>query len=443
MLVRFSLKNWMSFREETAFSMVASRERQHGSRLLKVKKYRIRLLPIATIFGGNAAGKSNVIKALQFIQKQIVSGTRNPDDEIQIIPYLLDNDSVENPSRFTLEIMIDKSIYEYSFSATRKEILTEQLIEITSAREIVLYKREKDKLKTLEMSDKMGSKDRERLNFIFEGTRNNQLFLTNAVGQNIKKLPSIDMQSIYDWFRQTLTIIMPTTQYPHITRLIEDAPNHYQTMNTLLSQLDTGIEHLDLMDMPEGRVLLPDQVTSQIKEGRTAYISASTGERGTVTRNNGVLTAKKLVAIHPKEDGSDIDFDLIQESDGTQRLIDLLPALIDLISSSQPKVYIIDELDRSLHTLLIKKLLKKYLSACNDGLSSQLLFTTHDLLLMDQDLLRRDEIWVAERNAGKSKLIAFSDYRNIRYDKDIRRSYLQGRFGGIPRILLESYLDES
>ena len=97
----------------------------------------------------------------------------------------------------------------------------------------------------------------------------------------------------------------------------------------------------------------------------------------------------------------------------------------------------IDEVDRSLHTLLTRRLLQAYLASCSADSRTQLLLTTHDVLLMDQQLLRRDEMWVAERKLnGVSILVSFSDYKDVRYDKDIRKSYLQGRLGGIPRILL-------
>ena len=99
------------------------------------------------------------------------------------------------------------------------------------------------------------------------------------------------------------------------------------------------------------------------------------------------------------------------------------------------KVYVIDEIDRSLHPLLIRQLLEEYLSNCSTETRTQLLLTTHNVMLMDQQLLRRDEMWVAERDGvGVSSLFSFSEYKDIRYDKDIRKSYLQGRMGGIPRI---------
>ena len=130
-----------------------------------------------------------------------------------------------------------------------------------------------------------------------------------------------------------------------------------------------------------------------------------------------------------------------RESDGSQRVIELLPAFLDLATETSDAVYVVDELDRSLHTILTRRLLETHLSSCSAESRRQLLFTTHDVLLLDQNLLRRDEMWVTERDAtGASTLISFGEYKDIRYDKDIRKSYLQGRMGGIPRILLDGSL---
>jgi AAA15 family ATPase/GTPase len=120
------------------------------------------------------------------------------------------------------------------------------------------------------------------------------------------------------------------------------------------------------------------------------------------------------------------------------RVIDLLPVFLDLCVQNSKKVYVIDELDRSLHTLLTRHLLEGYLSSCSPESRAQLLFTTHDVLLMDQDLVRRDEMWITERAAsGGSSLMSFSEFKDVRYDKDIRKSYLQGRLGGIPRVFFD------
>ena len=150
------------------------------------------------------------------------------------------------------------------------------------------------------------------------------------------------------------------------------------------------------------------KLREELAEDTTVRLLPEPGnERFVVTRKNGELISKKLVTYHLNSDGSETKFDMRQESDGSQRVIDLFPAFLELSAAQSKKVYVIDEVDRSLHTLLIRRLLEGYLAKCSHNSRSQLLFTTHNVLLMDQDLLRRDEMWIAERNAeGISSLLS-------------------------------------
>ncbi len=159
-------------------------------------------------------------------------------------------------------------------------------------------------------------------------------------------------------------------------------------------------------------------------------------EKIIVSREEGELKARKLYTYHLDSSGKQIPFEMKQESDGSKRIIDLLPAFLDLARSAGPKVYVIDEIGRSLHSLLTQQLVEVFLSSCDSESRKQLLFTTHDLMLMNQRYFRRDEMWITERRQdGSSQLISFSEYEDIRNDKDILKSYLQGRMGGIPHVL--------
>ena len=209
-------------------------------------------------------------------------------------------------------------------------------------------------------------------------------------------------------------------------------------MTEMLRTLDTGISHLSSKQVPFDTIDFPEdmknELQEQVNEGESALVLGPVN-RYVVTRKNGDLLVMKRVTVHPMTDGTETSFEVDQESDGSQRLIDLLPAFLDLSEGDSNKVYVIDEVDRSLHTLLTRRLIEDYLSACTAETRTQLLLTTHDVLLMDQRWLRRDEMWVTERNAtGASSLLSFSEYRDVRYDKDIRKSYLEGRLGGIPRM---------
>ncbi|PKK88470.1 MAG: abortive phage resistance protein [Candidatus Wallbacteria bacterium HGW-Wallbacteria-1] len=438
MLISFSIENWMSFRNPVTFSMVASRERQHGERVPKIGKYQTRILPLAAIYGGNASGKTNFFKALNFARMLVVNGTL-PDALISVEPFRLDGTGLQRPSRFVFELLEDETIYEYSFALTRQAVLEERLVQITSASERVLYDRREGKPN---FDDSLASD--QFLHFAFKGTRDNQLFLTNSVSQKVD-----NFRPVYDWFKERLELIAPDSRFEPFEQFLDQGHPLYTTMNEILPQLDTGILHLGFEPIPYESIPLPAPVRTKlqeyVKEGATVRLLSQPGnERVVVTRLNGDLKARKLMTFHSMSNGEKIKFEINQESDGSQRVIDLLPAFLELSAGLSKKVFVIDEIDRSLHTLLTRRLLEIFLSGCTIETRSQLLLTTHDVLLMDQQLLRRDEMWVAERDgAGISNLISFSEYKEIRYDKDIRKSYLQGRLGGIPRILLGDFMASS
>ena len=429
MIISFSVENWMSFRDPTTFSMIASRERQHGERVPKLGKYQTRVLPIAAIYGGNASGKTNFFKALSFAKTLVVEGTR-PDSLIPIETFLLDAEEKSRPSRFAFELLIDETIYNFSFVVTQEAVLEERLVKITSTSEKVLYDRRDGNLSF----DSSLSKD-PFFPFVFRGTRDNQLFLTNSVSQNID-----DFRPIYDWFKDKLVLVAPDSRFDLFELFLDEGHPLYMALNEMLSRLDTGIAHLGSEEIPLENISIPEplktELQEKVKEGMAIrLLMEPQTNRIVITRKDGELIAKRLVAFHPKSDGTEARFEIYQESEGSQRVIDLLPAFLELSAQASPKVYVIDEIDRSLHPLLIRQLLEEYLSNCSTETRTQLLLTTHNVMLMDQQLLRRDEMWVTERDkSGVSSLFSFSEYKDVRYDKDIRKSYLQGRMGGIPRI---------
>ena len=202
MLISFSLENWMSFRDRVTFSMVASRERQHSDRVAAVEKYHTKILPIAAIYGGNASGKTNFFKALSFAKILIVNGTQ-PESIIPVETFSLGGVGVDEPARFSFELLIDDVIYDFSFSATKNAILEEKLVLITGSNEKTLYDRRADKV-TFDGS----LKNDQFLKFAFQGTRDNQLFLTNSVSQKVDKF-----RPVYNWFKDNLELVAPDSRF--------------------------------------------------------------------------------------------------------------------------------------------------------------------------------------------------------------------------------------
>ncbi len=415
--------------------MIASKERQHGDRVPKLDKYQTRVLPISAIYGGNASGKTNFFKALNFVKRFVVRGTSLPESLISVEPYLLDKKNKDKPTKIEVVFLFDNNIYEFSFSVTQDSVLEEKLVFITSSSEKVLYHR-KDNIP--HFNNKF--KNDQFLHFAFKGTRKNQLFLTNSVSQNIDTF-----RPVYDWFKDRLELIAPDSRFEPFERFLNENHPLYAAMNNMLNKLDTGIDQLGVEEIPFENIPFPEDLKSrlqeEIKNGMNLRITNPLNERFIIERKDGRLLARKLVSYHVRPDGEKVKFEIQHESDGSQRIIDLLPAFLDISLSDSNKIYVIDELGRSLHPLLTRRLLDAYLKKCSHESRSQLLVTTHDVSLMDQALLRRDEMWVAERDSkGCTDLISLSEYKEVRYDKNIRKSYLQGRLGGIPNLKISDII---
>jgi AAA15 family ATPase/GTPase len=200
-----------------------------------------------------------------------------------------------------------------------------------------------------------------------------------------------------------------------------------------LKSASTGVDHLEVLKKEisenELRRLLADDAVS------LAHRDLVEGERVQLPDGNHLLLEREGVyqigiqAAHEHEAGKVVRLELTEESDGTRRLLNLIPALHYLRTTNA--VYVIDEIDRSLHPILVKEFLEFFLKS-HDRASRQLILTTHESNLLDQDLLRRDEIWFAEKDqSGATRLYSLLDFK-VRNDLEIRKHYLQGRFGAVP-----------
>jgi uncharacterized protein len=428
MLLRFSVENWMSFRDEATLDMVATHEKQHANHIAAVQKYDLSLLPVAVIYGANASGKSNLIKALHFAEK-FVTDPPKPEAPIAVKPFLLNKGASARPTSFRFELLIEETVYEYRFSLTSNRVVREELRRINANGEERLFLREDKEFK---LSKEVAHQ--EDLHFAHRGTHENQLYLTNSVSQKLT-----EFKPVYDWFDKAIVIIRPDSRYLGMLKITNEQNPRYNKMAAILRDLDTGIVAMRQIEVASENLFPKEMLTNltnNLVEGQSIPLGPlSEGNQIFLRKEHGKLVARKLTPLHQTENGEEIPFNFADESDGTRRLLDIVPAFLALGEKQTLSVFIIDELDRSLHSNLTKSLLTHYLEQRTDSSRSQLIFTTHDTQLMTQDIFRRDEIWITERDqAGASKLVAFSEFKDVRKDKDIRKSYLQGRMGGIPKI---------
>ncbi|MBN1755321.1 AAA family ATPase, partial [bacterium] len=340
------------------------------------------------------------------------------------------------PTNFEFVFKYNKNIYVYGFTINRESILEEHLNLIGKTTEKIIF--ERITLSNKQVEVKLGNKikntnDTQFLKFVAKSTRPNKLFLTQAEEQNVKAF-----SDAYDWFKSALTIIYPETKYEKIDLLVNATQKLCEIYSNFFELFDTGIEgilteELDLQkDMTEIPGVIKNEIMRNLKKDHIGIINLPNHQRYTVyIDDNKEFKALKLFTRHKMDSGKEINFEIKNESDGTKRLIDLIPALLSLIN--QEMVFIIDELNRSLHPNLTYNLIKVFLENSKDN-ESQLIATTHEINLLDLNLLRRDEIWFIEKDKDQqSQLYSLEEFKP-RYDKDIKKGYMLGRFGAIPVI---------
>ena len=415
MLVSFTLRNWRSFRDEATLSMLATAERRFAWTLPRFSKASPKLLPIAAIYGANASGKTNFFKGLSFFAKFILRGVEE-GKPIAVSPYKLNPQKASEPTYFSVTLLTSGTLYKYTLSLTPKSVVYEKLEKLSlKGKNTILFERQEGKDIYLNSSI-----DEARIRFVYEGTQDNLSFLTAAFKQKVKFV-----EPIYEWFRSSLIFIGTNSVYG-ADSIFDNGCQLQTELSNYLSRYDTGISGLRSQPLPDIPHLdsLPQNI---IASGRRLRISKN---------EDGGVKISVLKAMHHDSNGEEVYFDFKEESDGTARLLDLLPVL--MLCRAYPKnekVFIIDEIDRSLHPNLVVKMITEFLERCSSETRFQLIMTTHDTNLMNQKILRRDEMWIINKNYTGSEIYSISDYKNIRFDTILDKLYKEGRFGGVPKVI--------
>ena len=432
MLIKFSIENWKSFQDPNDFSMIATKSTNHEERVHRSEKYGMGILPISAIYGGNASGKTNFCSAFEFVRSMVVDA-RRPDSPIPLEQSMMQPEDHESRSRFEIVMLIGEDIHQFVFVVTNESVIEEKLARMTPGSgdeldEKVLYHLVKGKGTEDSFEDVEDDEERKRLEFARQGTSDNQLFLSNSVSQNVDTY-----SPVYDWFRN-LRVIYPTSMLNNIGLYFHEKLN----IGSELHNLDTGITNLHMEEIPfEGlREEVRNETRKHLGSGRAAFYGVSEGDRILVSNVDGRFKAGRMMTEHSKSDGNRVKFKLSQEASGSLRLMDLIPAFLHLTAEDSDCVYVIDELDRSLHPRLSRHLIQSYLNGCSTSNRSQLIFTTHDVQFLDRNLFRIDELWYTSRDYhGLTTIEPFSEYGHLDRSDEIRRKYLQGRLGGIPDLL--------
>lgn len=437
MLVDLTINNWMSYRDEASLSLVKTSERHMQETCAPLPGFRTKkVLPLLAVYGGNASGKTGLFKALLALRSIIVTDP-GVDGSLPVFPFALDASS-SRPTEFDVTFLAGERLYRYVLHATREMITYEALSVLSERGETDVFEREAGSSSLAANASEFS--DAEHLHFAFKSTRRNQAFLQSAVAQNIAEL-----RGAYDWFARTLELVGVGSNSWSFAKAAERNEGFLEFAGETLSRLDTGVsalvgDEVPIEALPQVAPIRRGVADLHPGEVMTVIANEAAGDYGfemfTARVEAGGLIIRKVRAEHRGPGGERHLLDLSEESSGTQRLLGLMPMLFSLgTEPSTSKVFVVDELDRCFHTVLTRGLIEEFRAGCSGSTRRQLLFTTHDLMVMDQDLLRRDEMYIAERALdGTSCITALSDYRGLRKDKDLVKSYLDGRFGGLPAI---------
>jgi uncharacterized protein len=430
MLIRFTVSNFLSFKDETEFNMLTGDVKRHPHHVYK--REHIDVLRAAAIYGANGAGKSNLIKAIQFLSL-IIEG----DDVLKKSPkFGLSKDCINKPSELEIEVEINGTTYAYGVVFDSTRIREEWLYKVNFEKDDeMIFERETDEnfKHHLKLADKYLQTDKGKyyVEFYQETLINadftfcSSIYKTNAIEE---------VNILFNWFREGLIIILPDTKIESLIRDIYLSKDYSEWFNNILKTLDTGVDNLRIQNI---KPIFPsnefDDIHEEIQkilvDNPTVLTTFQHGNNyfGAILENEQIIY-KTLVSEHKGNDNQPVAFMLSQESDGTQRLLDFIPIINQLEKAET--TFIIDEIDRSIHPSLLKVFLKLLMET--RASKGQIIFTTHESSLLDLDIFRQDEIWFAEKNQeGATQFYPLSEFK-IRYDLDIRKGYLNGRFGAIP-----------
>ena len=432
MLLEFRFQNYRSFREEAVLSMEATGLSSLNTCLISWNKNKGRLLPAAAIFGKNAGGKSNVIRAfwlaVQFIRN--AQRTQYAGASIPVRPFRLDDYSFKDPTTFTFVfVMSDKEHrwqkYWYSFSATEHEIVQESLYHSPKGQKALVFSREGQ---TFKFTSKKATRK-----LIGDVVAKNQLFFSIASTMN-----DVDCIQAMRWFRSQITFSRDYPDIPQQLLAYAENPDMLRAINRYAKVADLGISDMkfEVNHKKFAETALPDTLPEDVKTALSQFLQAL---RSNLSDKEAQLLLREVRAtsFHPgilKDGTSDLfPLGLDDESDGTRQLMALAPDIEKALLTGG--LLLIDEIDTALHPLLVQYILANFQSKQSNPLGAQLIFTTHDTELLSMELLRKDQLYFVDkdRNSGISELYSISDL-GTRTNENVRKSYLLGKYGAIPSL---------
>ena len=416
MLIEFSVANFRSYEQKQSFSMVKAGIDGPSNYFESGCGTAPDLVRSALIFGANASGKSNLLLAMGLMRRLVITSATDlkPGDELDIEPFRLSKKSRKAPSEFEAIFVTEGVRYQYGFSATNDRVISEWLYAWPKKRVQVLYERNWN-TSSEDYDWHFGAGLTGQKQTWRRSTRENCLFLSMAAQQN-----SDQLTDVYDWFRCTLKVATHSVWGSGVTaRMIDEGGTDKKEVVDFLRRADLPVDDINIHKEPfDPRSHIPEQLPKPMAD----VIKDSMAGKD----------VESIMVAHLDREGSKQVFDYDDESHGTRRIIDLAGPWVDSIKNGY--VLVIDELDLHLHAKLIAYLVKEFHKLSSEESHAQLIFTTHNLSLLDQNVFRRDQYWFVEADDNRaSTLTSLSEFKASNRER-LQESYLSGRFGALPYV---------
>lgn len=436
MLIRLIIENLFSFDKPTEFNMLPGRYGRLNDHVYSEAGADI--LKLNAIYGANGAGKSNLVTALSMLKDFLIDGSM----PIEFITetFKFDTQASKRNVYVGVEFVKDNTPFYYGLTINQGIIVEEELLisGLGKSDDKVLLKRTDDVSKKnilIEFADEI-LKDEEAS--IFPKFLQNEMLERNQPVLYYMKHRQNKVFEIYktalEWFERDLFLIHPQSRPTGMALRLQDDFQFREFAKNTMKSFGTGIADIQVETRPIEEFFGEDdkneyaRIIAELKANPLKkHFRRNMYEEVVFVLENDKPVAKKIIFTHGEDNGNTV-FSCSEESDGTRRLMDYLPALYNVINNR--KVYFIDEIERSIHPLLIKELIKKFSHDSNT--KGQIIFSTHESNLLDQDIFRQDEIWFAEKDkTGSTQLHPLSEYKE-HHTINIQKGYLNGRYGGIP-----------
>ena len=414
MLIEFSVTNYRSFLTPQSLTLTANTatEFQEENTFVSPVLNLPRLLCSAVVYGPNAAGKSNLVQAIAFMKRFVLSSAKESQEgeEIDVTSFLFKLQNSRNPSEFEVLFIQDDIRYQYGFAANSKRVTGEWLFAYPEGRAQKWFERNYDP-ETHKDIWYFGSKFTGHRRVWQEATRSNALFLSTAIQLNNEQL-----KPVFKWFDKTLVVLGKRESIAPVfsTGECEEAK---KKILKFMNAADLSITDISLEKKDFSMEDLPAEMPQSIKEEIAKDLK---GKKLT-----------RLLFMHPSSDnGEDVALDFDEESAGTRKFFELAGPWLDVLEKGL--VIFVDELDSSLHPHLVRFLLNLIHNPEMNPRNAQLVFNTHDTTVLDQTLMRRDQVWFVEKDEENStRLYPLTDYKP-RKGEALQKGYLYGRYGALP-----------